>query len=198
MNIQTASAKDIENSGAIDLSDFMNRNLNGVYVNNNQENPFQPDLNYRGYTASPLLGTPEGMSVYVDGVRQNQPFGDVVAWDLIPKVAIQDMALVPGSDPVFGLNTLGAAVTVRTKDGRSTPLGRRFPSMVAPSGAGRYVRAWRIQFQRLELVWRRQLVPGRRMASVLRSPSQVRQVFGKAGLYRDREDEHFAGLRICG
>ena len=113
MNIQTATAKDIENSGAIDLSDFMNRNLNGVYVNNNQENPFQPDLNYRGYTASPLLGTPEGMSVYVDGVRQNQPFGDVVAWDLIPKVAIQDMALVPGSDPVFGLNTLGAAVTVQ-------------------------------------------------------------------------------------
>ncbi len=121
MNIQTANAKDIENSGAIDLSDFMNRNLNGVYVNNNQENPFQPDVNYRGYTASPLLGTPEGMSVYLDGVRQNQPFGDVVAWDLIPKVAIQDMALVPGSDPVFGLNTLGAAITVTTKDGHSTP-----------------------------------------------------------------------------
>jgi hypothetical protein len=56
-----------------------------------QENPFQPDVNYRGYTASPLLGTPEGISVYVDGVRQNQPFGDVVSWDLIPKDAISEM-----------------------------------------------------------------------------------------------------------
>ncbi len=107
MNVQTAPSKDLERSGAIDLSDFMNRTLSGVYVNNNQVNPFQPDLNYRGYTASPLLGTPEGLSVFVDGVRQNQPFGDVVSWDLIPKIAIMDMALVPGSDPVFGLNTLG-------------------------------------------------------------------------------------------
>ncbi len=144
MNVQTATAKDIANSGAIDLSDFMNRNLNGVYVNNNQENPFQPDLNYRGYTASPLLGTPQGMSVYVDGVRQNQPFGDVVAWDLIPKVAIEEMALVPGSDPVFGLNTLGAAVTVRTKDGRSAPGTSLSVDGELPSDAGRYFRAWRV------------------------------------------------------
>ena len=73
ITIQTATAGDLNASGAIDLSDFMNRKLSGVYVNNNQENPFQPDLNYRGYTASPLLGTPEGLSVYLDGVRQNPP-----------------------------------------------------------------------------------------------------------------------------
>jgi hypothetical protein len=54
MNIQTADAKDISNTGAVDLSDFMNRRLGSVYMNNNQANPFQPDLNYRGYTASPL------------------------------------------------------------------------------------------------------------------------------------------------
>ena len=63
----------------------MNRRLNGVYLNEMQGNPFQPDVNFRGYTASPLLGTPEGISVYLDGVRQNQPFGDVVSWDLIPR-----------------------------------------------------------------------------------------------------------------
>ncbi|MGD0135388.1 MAG: carboxypeptidase-like regulatory domain-containing protein, partial [Bryobacteraceae bacterium] len=55
--VQTASASDIDNSGALDLGDFMNRKLNGVFINEMQENPFQPDVNYRGYTASPLLGT---------------------------------------------------------------------------------------------------------------------------------------------
>jgi len=178
MNVQTATAADIQKSGAIDLSDFLNRKLGGVYVNNNQENPFQPDLNYRGYTASPLLGTPEGMSVYVDGVRQNQPFGDVVAWDLIPKIAIQDMALVPGSDPVFGLNTLGAAVTVRTKDGRSAPgvaltvdggsFGRREGS-VEYGGYSKGLNWYLAGDWFREDGWR------------LYSPSQVRQTFGKVG-----------------
>ncbi len=78
-------------------------------------------MNFRGYTASPLLGTPEGLSVYVDGVRQNQPFGDVVSWDLIPKDAISEVTLVPGSDPLFGLNTLGGALSIQTKNGVSNP-----------------------------------------------------------------------------
>ncbi len=105
--VQTATAEDIANSGSLDLSSFLNRRMNGVYLNEMQGNPFQPDVNFRGYTASPLLGTPEGISVYLDGVRQNQPFGDVVSWDLIPKGAISEFALVPGSDPLFVLNTLG-------------------------------------------------------------------------------------------
>src|SRR3984885_4594494 len=119
--VQTANAADVANSGALELGDFMNRRLNGVYLNEMQANPFQPDLNFRGYTASPLLGTPEGISVYVDGVRQNQPFGDVVSWDLIPKNAISEITLVPGSDPLFGLNTLGGALSGKTKDGVSNP-----------------------------------------------------------------------------
>jgi outer membrane receptor protein involved in Fe transport len=119
--IQTATAADIDNSGALDLGDFMNRRLNGVNVNEMQANPFQPDVNFRGYTASPLLGTPEGVSVYMDGVRQNQPFGDVVSWDLIPRNAIANVTLVPGSDPLFGLNTLGGALSVETKNGVTNP-----------------------------------------------------------------------------
>jgi outer membrane receptor protein involved in Fe transport len=115
--VQTLSAQTLEDTNAIDLTDAMKRRLNGVYVNENQNNPFQPDINYRGYTASPLVGAPAGLSVYLDGVRQNQPFGDVVQWDLIPKVAISTMELIPGSNPVYGLNTLGGAIAVQTKDG---------------------------------------------------------------------------------
>jgi outer membrane receptor protein involved in Fe transport len=119
--VQTASARDLEQTGSLDLADLLNKRLDGVHINENQNNPFQPDVNYRGYTASPLLGTPEGISVYMDGVRQNQPFGDIVAWDLIPKIAIAEVALMPGSNPLFGLNTLGGAVTIQTKDGHSAP-----------------------------------------------------------------------------
>ena len=115
--IQSATDKDIVASGALDLSDFLNRRVNGVYVNEVQGNPFQPDVNYRGYTASPLLGTPQGLSVYMDGVRLNQSFGDVVSWDLIPRLAIASTTLMPGSNPLFGLNTLGGALSIQTKDG---------------------------------------------------------------------------------
>ena len=90
-----------------------------MYVNEVQGNPFQPDVNYRGYTASPLLGTPQGLSIFMDGVRLNQPFGEVVSWDLIPRIAIASMTVVPGSNPLFGLNTLGGALSIQTKDGKS-------------------------------------------------------------------------------
>lgn len=119
--IQTATARDIERSGALDLSDFLNRSLGSVHVTENQGNPLMMDVSYRGYTASPLLGTPQGLSVYMDGVRLNQPFGDVVLWDLIPKEAIAQVSLMGGANPLFGLNTLGGALAIRTKDGQSDP-----------------------------------------------------------------------------
>ena len=117
--VQTITAQTIEDTNAIDLTDVLKRRMNGVYVNENQNNPFQPDVNYRGYTASPLVGSPAGLSVYLDGVRQNQPFGDVVQWDLLPRIAINTTQLIPGSNPVYGLNTLGGAIVVQTKNGIS-------------------------------------------------------------------------------
>ena len=111
-----------------------------------QANPFQPDVNFRGYTASPLLGTPEGVSVYLDGVRQNQPFGDVVSWDLIPKNAISEIVeLMPGSDPLFGLNTLGGALSVQTKDGVTSPGLQRTVDLWQQRPQGSPGRIWRRQ-----------------------------------------------------
>lgn len=119
--VQTATGEDIRRSRAQDLPDFMNRQLGSVHVTETQGNHFQGDLNYRGFTASPLLGTPQGLSVYMDGIRMNQPFGDVVSWDLIPKSAIDTLTLMPGSNPLFGLNTLGGALVIQTRDGRTAP-----------------------------------------------------------------------------
>lgn len=119
--VQTASSDQIEKSQALDLTAYMNRHIGGVYINDIQNNALQPDVNYRGFTASPLLGTPQGLSIYLDGMRLNQPFGDVVSWDLVPKEALAGMTLIPGSNPVFGGNTLGGALSLQTKDGFSYP-----------------------------------------------------------------------------
>jgi len=105
------------------MYEFLEQNATGITVNAAQGNPFQSDINFRGFTASPLLGTPQGLSVFQDGVRLNESFGDVVNWDLIPQSAISNIQLVPGANPVFGLNTLGGALAVYTKSGRQNPGG---------------------------------------------------------------------------
>lgn len=120
-NVQSASGEEIARHDAFDITQFMNATLGSVNINDDQNNPFQPDVSYRGFDASPLLGSSIGMSVYQDGVRINEPFGDVVNWDLIPKFAISNIELIPGSNPLFGLNTLGGALAVRTKSGFDFP-----------------------------------------------------------------------------
>ena len=120
-NVQSVNAEDLREQGALDLSDFMRRNLASVFVNEAQSNPLQPDVQYRGFVGSPLLGLPQGLAVYQDGVRLNEPFGDTVNWALIPDSAIDTVYLMPGSNPLFGLNALGGAISIETKDGFSHP-----------------------------------------------------------------------------
>ena len=115
--VQSAAADQIEGSQSLDLTDFLNRNFASVSINHAQNNPLQPDFNFRGFTASPLLGLPQGLAVYQNGVRMNEPFGDTVSWDLIPLSAVQDVQLLAGSNPVFGLNSLGGALSLQMKDG---------------------------------------------------------------------------------
>jgi len=182
--VQAATQRDIERSGALDLADFLNRRLTGVHVNEIQGNPFLTDVNYRGYTSTALLGTPQGLSVYQDGVRLNQSFGDVVSWDLIPRIAIAEVVLMPGSNPLFGLNTLGGALSIHTKDGRSAPgtalelsggsFGRReiaFEHGGAKSNGMNWYLANNLFF---EDGWRES------------SPSDVRQFFAKLGWQRSK------------
>ena len=116
---QQADAADIGALQPLDVTDLLNRDFGAVSINHAQNNPLQPDLNYRGFTASPLLGLPQGLSVYSDGVRQNEIFGDTVNWDLLPVSAVDSMQLLAGPNPVFGLNSLGGALSLRMKNGFS-------------------------------------------------------------------------------
>ena len=119
--VASRNAAALQHSQRATLGEFLERELGSVHINDMQGNALQADVNYRGYTASPLLGTPQGLSVYLDGMRMNQPFGDVVSWDALPRSALATLTLMPGSNPLFGLNTLGGALALTTKDGLSHP-----------------------------------------------------------------------------
>ncbi len=114
--VQTLTASDVSRQGMASLTTALESQLGSVNINDNLDDPFQPDILYRGFEGSPVLGTPEGLAVYQNGVRINEAFGDTVNWDLIPDLAIERVDVV-SSNPVYGLNALGAGVSVTMKNG---------------------------------------------------------------------------------
>ncbi|WP_042885327.1 TonB-dependent receptor [Cupriavidus necator] len=118
-NVQTATDGDLERAKSANLPSFLAENMNGIVVNDTQGNPFAQDILYRGYRLSPTLGSAQGLSLYLDGVRQNAALGDVINWAGIPEAAISTVTLVPGSNPLYGLNTLGGALALVTKSGET-------------------------------------------------------------------------------
>jgi len=120
-NVQSSNSDDIERSQTLGLTDFMNYSLGSVTINDAQNNPLQADVQYRGYSLSPLLGLPQGLAVFQNGVRINEPFGDSMNWDLVPESSIGSINLIGGANPVFGLNTLGGSLSITTKNGFTHP-----------------------------------------------------------------------------
>ena len=114
--VDTVTADDISRTYSMSVTEALQQRVPGVSLQDVQGNGFFQDLRYRGFTASPLQGTPQGLAVYVNGMRFNEAFGDTVNWDLIPASAI-DRADVWSANPVFGLNALGGAVSVQLKNG---------------------------------------------------------------------------------
>lgn len=164
----------------------LDENIGGVTLDQAQGNPFQPNLIYRGFEASPLVGNAQGLAVYVNGSRFNQPFGDTTNWDLIPDIAIDSIDLV-GSNPAFGLNALGGAISVKLKNGFTYHggslelLGGSFGRIqgslqygVEAGNTSAYVAATGLN----ENGWRDN------------SPSQLRQVYADLGWRSERAEAH--------
>ncbi|MFY9657850.1 MAG: TonB-dependent receptor, partial [Methylocystis sp.] len=136
--INITTAKEIEQTHEFDVAKALERVAPNVIINDVQGNPFSPEVDFRGFVASPVSGTPIGLAVYMNGIRINEAFGDIVNWDLIPTVAIDRTAIVTGN-PLFGLNAIGGAVVMDMKngftyhgfelDGRGGSFGRRQGSM---------------------------------------------------------------------
>lgn len=110
------NSTDISRDGNPNFLRALDETAPGVTLDSTSGNPYQPTLFYHGFQASPLQGNAQGLAVYLNGARFNQPFGDTVAWDLIPDIAI-DRINLEGSNPVFGLNALGGALAVQMKNG---------------------------------------------------------------------------------
>ncbi|QDC43582.1 TonB-dependent receptor domain-containing protein [Methylophilus medardicus] len=192
-NVQSISAQEIKEAHSLSITDLMNRKLQSVSVNDYQGNPFQMDVQYRGFTAGPQIGTPQGLSVFIDGIRVNEPFGDVVNWDMIPMNALASVDVFPGSNPIFGLNTLGGAFTLKTKDGFNNEgidaqvltgsFGRKQLQLEGGVNNGKFALFGAGNFF-LEDGWREN------------SPSKVNQFFGKASYRGDKLDLNLSTLLV--
>ena len=115
-NVQTMGAADLDVTKSTNLLDGMVQYMPFVSLSDQSGNAFQRNLDYRGFIASPVPGTPQGLAVYQDGTRINEAFGDVVNWDFIPQMAIARMTLMP-NNPLFGLNAIGGALSIDMKNG---------------------------------------------------------------------------------
>jgi outer membrane receptor protein involved in Fe transport len=184
-NVQIFNRKDFDRQRPLDLTDFLGANANSVGVGAAQGNAYQQDINFRGFVASPLLGAAQGLSVFQDGVRINEAFGDVVNWDLLPQSAISSVQLIPGSNPVFGLNTLGGALAIYTRS------GAQYPGAAIELSAGSFGRK-AVEFElggardRLDYFATANFSDDNGWAE--HNPSRVKQFFGKLGYQDDITD----------
>jgi iron complex outermembrane receptor protein len=115
-SVQTLSADDIARNHSISILDTLAQRIPGLQLSDSQGNSTFEDVHYRGFAASPLQGTPQGIAVYQNGVRLNEAFGDTVNWDLVPDVAIDRLSL-SSNNPAFGLNAIGGALNMVMKNG---------------------------------------------------------------------------------
>ncbi len=114
--VQTVPAEDFARTNSQNVTDTLQQQIPGAVAIDVNGNDFAQDLRYRGFVASPIQGTPQGLAVYQNGVRVNEAFGDTINWDLISPQAIY-RADIFTNNPVFGLNALGGAVSLQMKNG---------------------------------------------------------------------------------
>lgn len=118
-NVQVLKRREIDALHPLGINDLLNQRIGSVTISDAQNNPLQPELSFRGFTASPLLGLPQGLAVYQNGARINDAFGDTVNFDLIPVFAIDNLQLIPAFNPVYGLNALGGSIALDMRNGFS-------------------------------------------------------------------------------
>ena len=179
--VSVIEGDDLAARGAASMADALNERLGSVSLEGATTNLYQPNLRFRGFTASPLLGLPQGIAVYQNGVRINEPFGDTVQFDLFPQFAIDRMQLSAGADPTYGLNALGGALALDLKNGFDNT---GFRGEISGGSFGRYTATAEYGANRGPWAFyggaSRFSEEGWRVAS----PSEVTQAFADVG-YRD-------------
>ena len=188
--ISVIDGGDLAARGSASMADALQERLGSVSLEGSTTNLFQPTLRFRGFTASPLLGLPQGIAVYQNGVRINEPFGDTVQFDLFPQFAVERVQLSAGADPTYGLNALGGALALELKNGfdhtgfRGEVSGGSFGRYTATAEYGANRGAWGFYAGAThfsETGWR------------AASPSEVTQAFADVA-YRDESVD--AGISV--
>lgn len=136
---RSISPDEIASSHALSAAQLVDESIGSVFLSDTESSPFQEDLYFRGFDASPVLGTSEGLAIYQNGTRINQRFGDTVLWDLLPSFAVARVDVVPGSDPLFGLNALGGAIVFNMKTGFDAAPGAQLELAAGSYGRARAV-----------------------------------------------------------
>lgn len=173
--------RDITAGARADLIGALSRNVPGVTLGEAQGNPWQGSIAYHGYGMSALQGSEQGLAVYLDGVRFNQPFGDAVLFDLLPEAALA-RAELRGPNAVFGRNALGGVLLLTTQDGRSAPGVRLTGSLDSIGGTGATLSLSGAQGATDALLVAEGITdPGWRDAS----PSRLGRLFAAVGHQRD-------------
>jgi outer membrane cobalamin receptor len=114
--VTTIDSRQIEQERSPDIVESLNVTTPSVDVQDVAGNPFQPDVYFRGFDASSVSGAPQGLTVYQNGTRINEAFGDTVNWDLTPTTAVRTIDVI-SNNPAFGPNALGGARSIQIKDG---------------------------------------------------------------------------------
>ena len=120
LTVQIVDSRQIRAMGARTLQEALQR-IPGVHLADEQGNHLQQDLSLRGFSASPVTGLPQGISVFVDGVRVNEPGAEEVIFELIPLADVDRIEIVRGPNAIFGRNTLGGAIHILTRRGSREP-----------------------------------------------------------------------------
>src|ERR1700694_1106166 len=188
-SVNVVDANQIGRIRSPSITDALQHYVPGIIVNEVTGNPFQPNLQFRGFVASPVAGTPQGLAVYQNGVRVNEAFGDTVNWDLIPTAAIKSVTVVT-NNPAFGLNALGGAVNVQMKDGFSYH-GAEIDTMGGSFGRAQSSAQWGKQVDNFAVYGALEGLHENGFRNV--SASDVRRFYGDVG-YRNEASEFHVNM----
>ncbi|NOJ39232.1 TonB-dependent receptor [Bradyrhizobium australiense] len=185
-SVNAVGAGQIARTGSLNIADALQQQVPGIIISDTTGNPFQPDIQFRGFVASPVAGTPQGLAVYQNGVRINEAFGDTVNWDLIPTAAIRSVTVVT-NNPAFGLNALGGAVNVLMKNGFNYQ-GAEINTMGGSFGRIQSSAQWGKQIDNFAVYGALEGVRDQGFRNF--SESKVRRFYGDVGYKTDSSEFH--------
>src|SRR6266403_467521 len=185
-SVNIVDVNQIQRTQSLNIADALQKYVPGIIVSEVTGNPFQPDVQFRGFVASPVAGTPQGLAVYQNGVRINEAFGDMVHWDLIPTAAIRSVTVVT-NNPAFGLNALGGAVNVQMKNGFNYR-GAEIDTMGGSFGRMQSSAQWGKQVDNFSLYGALEALHDDGFRNF--SASNVRRFYGDVGYKNDVSEVH--------